>query len=76
MELDLQMENDLIVECRLRGDFFPLKDGLDAYLTSILKGKHNDDSDAGASLEASDPGEYVLNLTGEALRKLCFGKTT
>ena len=76
MEIDLQMENDLIVECRLRGDFFPLKDGLDAYLTSILKGKRNDDNDAGASLEASEPGEYVLNLTGKALRILCFGKTT
>lgn len=73
IEMRIQMDGELISGCCVSGDFFTLKDGLNEYLSAVLKGRRMTDGDAGAALEASSPEEYVTRLTGCALRELFFG---
>lgn len=70
--VELDMDKDVISACRVSGDFFFVKSGLDGLLTGALKGLP-DESDAVARALAGLPlPEYVTGLTADALVELIF----
>lgn len=61
-----------IEACRVYGDFFPLKSGLDERLSAILKGLPYEEEALRAALKDFPIEEYIMNLSNEAFMESLF----
>ena len=61
--LNLEMDMDKIVSCQLAGDYFLLKEGLNEYLSTLLKGASDTLESVSARLEKVDLEDYVKGLS-------------
>lgn len=74
MVISLDMNGDTIGNCHLSGDFFPLKDGADTALTTVLKGRRNVREEVAAALEAISLEHYILKFTNKDFIDILFGE--
>lgn len=75
LAVDIEIDGDTIAGCSLGGDFFTLKEGLDALLSQRLAGTADNRGAVGMALEGVDLGEYVMNLTNGIFLDLIYGTT-
>lgn len=66
IRLAFEMLAGKIEACRVYGDFFPLKNGLEERLTAILKGLAYEEEVVRAALKDFPIEEYIMNLSNEA----------
>lgn len=64
---ELDIDGETIAGCRVTGDFFPLKTGLDAELARLLHGVHDDRESIAGALAGFDASGYVAGITTDDL---------
>ncbi|WP_434654291.1 lipoate--protein ligase [Thermoanaerobacterium thermosaccharolyticum] len=70
LEVDLNVENGIIKDMKIYGDFFGKKDVKD--IEEILKGVRHSEIDIKKALSGIDIGEYLSNITLENLLDVIF----